>query len=72
MNADIVALPGRVAEGLSRQVDVTIGIGSDQVEEKSTATFLLAADAQFVAASARMASEQFHNESRDLKETVEE
>ena len=72
VDADVVALAGRVAEGFTWKVDVAVGIGSDEVEEEAAAAFVFAGVSQFSAAGAGVAGEEFDEKSGDFEETVEE
>ena len=71
--ADIIALSGSVAEGKTSQIDVTVGVSSNEVEEFATASALaLAHETCFIATSPGMADDKFHAERGNFKDAVHE
>jgi len=72
MDADIIALPSRVAEGLTSQIDVAVCVCPHQVEEKATTALLFTAYSQLVATGSWMTGEKLNNKSRNLEKAIEE
>lgn len=73
MGAELFAFSGRVAEWDTSQVNVTIGISPDQVEEWSEAAASIVTESSALwAASVRVADQQLSNQSWDLEECIQE
>ena len=69
----LVTFTARIAERSTSQIDVTVGISSYQMEERTeTRTFSPAKSTCLVAASVRMACEQLSKQSRNLEESIHE